>query len=226
MSDTLSMNTGPRDDSLQVAVGGEPAAHRATATEPARARQGDVVVRTLSDELLVYDLRRHKAHCLNQAAALVWQNCDGTRTVPQLRRIVEEHCDRSVDDDVVWYALDKLEEASLLARRPPRPAGEALTRRRMLRTLGVAVLVPAVTSILAPTAAQATTLVMSACKVATGQCNMHGMCHLACCTGGNPQRLCIHSLGVGDCSGDLCEPLGSASDCSTATDPNFTCQIV
>ncbi len=48
-----------------------------------RARQDELVVEELSDETLVYDLKRHKANCLNRTAALVWQDCDGQTSVAQ-----------------------------------------------------------------------------------------------------------------------------------------------
>ena len=34
----------------------------------------------VGDELVVYDLERHKASCLNETAAQVWQWCDGATT--------------------------------------------------------------------------------------------------------------------------------------------------
>ena len=46
-----------------------------------RARKEGLVVQDMPDELLVYDVDRHKAHCLNQTAALVWKRCDGKTSV-------------------------------------------------------------------------------------------------------------------------------------------------
>ena len=46
-----------------------------------RARRDGLVIRELNGELLVYDLERHRAHCLNPTAALVFKQCDG-RTSP------------------------------------------------------------------------------------------------------------------------------------------------
>ena len=37
-----------------------------------KARQEQLTVRELPDETVVYDLARHKAHCLNPTAALIW----------------------------------------------------------------------------------------------------------------------------------------------------------
>ncbi len=44
------------------------------------ARHKNLIVKELPDETLIYDLDSDKAHCLNQTAALVWKNCDGTRS--------------------------------------------------------------------------------------------------------------------------------------------------
>ncbi len=39
-----------------------------------RSRTEGLVVRQAGEELLVYDLERHRAHCLNRAAAIVWDS--------------------------------------------------------------------------------------------------------------------------------------------------------
>ena len=56
-----------------------------------KARQEQLIVKELPDELLIYDLQSDKAHCLNETAALVWKNCDGHKTVEQLRELMEEN---------------------------------------------------------------------------------------------------------------------------------------
>ena len=48
------------------------------------ARREDIVVQELPDETLVYDLKRHKALCLNRAAGLVWKHCDGRTSVAEM----------------------------------------------------------------------------------------------------------------------------------------------
>ena len=45
------------------------------------ARRERLLVEELPDEVLVYDLDREKAHCLNRTAALIWNHCDGRTTV-------------------------------------------------------------------------------------------------------------------------------------------------
>ena len=53
------------------------------------SRTDNLVIRELDDETLVYDMERDEAHCLNQTAALVWQQCDGKTTAAQAARILE-----------------------------------------------------------------------------------------------------------------------------------------
>ena len=53
-----------------------------------KARKHELIVKELSDETLVYDETTHKAHCLNQTAALVWKFCDGRTSIPQMTRLL------------------------------------------------------------------------------------------------------------------------------------------
>jgi hypothetical protein len=39
-----------------------------------------LVVQEMPDEVLGYDLDRHRSHCPNHPAALVWRHCDGRTT--------------------------------------------------------------------------------------------------------------------------------------------------
>ena len=123
-----------------------------------RAREGRLVVQELPDEVLVYDLNRHKAHCLNRTAALVWRHCDGHTTVAEMAALLEKEVKSPADEAVVWLALDRLERAHLLREPANLPGGEArYTRREVMRRMGIgaAVLVPIVTSIVSKAAAQA-----------------------------------------------------------------------
>lgn len=49
-----------------------------------KARQSQLIVKDLPDEVLVYDLDRDKAHCLNHTAGMVWKNCDGKSNVTEI----------------------------------------------------------------------------------------------------------------------------------------------
>ena len=118
-----------------------------------RRREKDLIVRPLSDETLVYDLARDKAHCLNGTAAAVWQHCDGRTSVPQLVEMLRCECQIAADDEVVWLALRQLQKARLLQERlQPAPDRQRTSRSELIRRLGVAAAVPAVMTIFAPTA--------------------------------------------------------------------------
>ena len=118
-------------------------------------------------EVLVYDLEHHRAHCLNPPAAVVFKHCDGTRSVADLAGVLRRELGAPADSECVWIALDRLAEAKLLQGRVSRPARAGrLSRRALIRRIGVAVLLPAVTSVVAPTPAEAAATCVSDC---TGQ---------------------------------------------------------
>lgn len=134
-----------------------------TAATYPRKRERHLVIDELPDELLVYDLDRHKAHCLNQTAALVWQHCDGNTTPSQIARRLTKKLRAPFREDFVWLALRQLEKLHLLEQSTLPSEFLGMSRRRMIRNLGLtaAVAVPLVTSIVAPTAAEASTCISS-----------------------------------------------------------------
>jgi hypothetical protein len=116
-------------------------------------REEDLLVRSLSDETLVYDLKRDQAHCLNATAAAVWHRCDGRTSVAQLAAMLRRECNIGADENVVWLALRRLQKARLLQTRVDPPSNlPRRSRRELIRVLGVAAAVPAVMTILAPEA--------------------------------------------------------------------------
>ncbi|HKP13920.1 MAG TPA: PqqD family protein, partial [Blastocatellia bacterium] len=111
------------------------------------AREADLVVQRFPDEVMVYDLRNHKAHCLNQTAAFVWRHCDGQRAVAELAALLTQEAGSPVGEEVVWYALDKLNKADLLQERIAVPVADNMSRRRMVKRVGALVVLPAVISL-------------------------------------------------------------------------------
>src|ERR1700686_3630914 len=121
-------------------------------------RKEGLLIQEIKDEVLVYDSERKKTHCLNQTAALTWKHCDGRATLEEVRGLLEEEMRTPVDSDLIRLALDQLDRHHLLANRIARSAGKkGLSRRVMIRRLGLAaaITLPLITSIIAPTAAQA-----------------------------------------------------------------------
>ena len=121
------------------------------------ARKEGLVIQELPDEVLVYDLDRDRAHCLNETAAFVWQHCDGRTSANEIARALGKKVNTAVDEKVVLFALDQLGRNHLMATPSVPPQLLAgLNRREMVRALGIAaaVAVPVVASIVAPTPAQ------------------------------------------------------------------------
>ena len=152
-------------------------------TKP-KARMDELVINQLPDELLVYDLKSHKAYCLNTTAAAVWNLCDGlqTRTELATKLSTQLKSEAAANEAIVSLALNELEKFDLLelpidkrAEKPPMK--QLITRRDAVRALGAAtVLLPAVTMIVAPTAAQTGSL-----KPNGANCTLGDECISGCC---------------------------------------------
>ena len=152
------------------------------ATMKPQARRDELIVDELPGELLIYDLRRHRAHCLNESAALVWRLSDGTRTVGEIAGLIAETVGAPEDPEVVLLALERLRTVHLLDSELPREPEHQVSRRSLMRRLtgvGRVLLIPAILSV--PTQAQA----------AIGSCVAEG----TCITGVNDCSPCFNGSG-------------------------------
>ena len=149
------------------------------------ARTSDLVTQQLPDELLIYDQNRHKVHCLNSTAALIWKHCDGQTSVSEMANKLQHETQVAVDEEIVWLGLKQLAGRGLLQKRVTLPARfTAVSRREAIQRIGVvsALAIPVIMSITAPEAhAQATCLPRdSACTANTqccsGNCRGNGLC--------------------------------------------------
>jgi hypothetical protein len=146
------------------------------------ARKKGLVVQELSGEVLVYDRERNKAHCLNSTAALVWEYCDGKSSVAQIARAIEGEINAPVDEDVIWLGVEQLSKTHLLQERASLPVDKSgLSRREVMKRIGLAaaVALPVVTSIIAPSAAQAAN-----CIVSGQMCTTSAQCCSQLCSAG------------------------------------------
>ncbi|MEK6299796.1 MAG: PqqD family protein [Acidobacteriota bacterium] len=153
-----------------------------------KARQEGLVVQQLEDEVLVYDNERFKAHCLNRTAALVWQHCNGKKTIQDIALALEKEAGSPVGEEVVWLALGQLGKSRLLTERVMPAAGKAgISRREVIRRVGIAtaVALPVVTSIVAPKAAQAAN-----CLPSGSTCTTAVQCCSNLCPGAPSSGVC------------------------------------
>jgi hypothetical protein len=168
-----------------------------------QARSAGLTIRELPEETLVYDLARHKAHCLNPTATLVWKLCDGSRDREQLNQDVAADLGIEDADVLVGLALEQLHKRHLLevqdgtlAAQAGQPAEVRHSRRDALRKLVAAMVgMPVVMSLSAPKA------MAQLSRLPAGSCFTDAQCTggRKCCGG-----LCIDvssdSVNCGACA--------------------------
>lgn len=120
------------------------------------ARKEGLVIQEMPEEILVYDLETNKAHCLNQTAAFVWEACDGINSATDIARLFGEFSGNTVSEDLVWLAIDQLNEKNLLEKEMTVNF-QGQTRREIIKKIGLATIIalPIVSSLVAPMAASA-----------------------------------------------------------------------
>lgn len=149
------------------------------------ARRHRLVVRRLDGETLVYDLDTHRAHCLNDLAARLWEASDGRKTVAVMQAA------EGRSEDEILHGLQLLADAGLIVAPPLSEP----TRRRALGRLGRAVALPAVVSILVPDAASAASRLPNGASCG----NDSSACLSGCCRRTGPQAGTCQNSGAGAC---------------------------
>ena len=116
-----------------------------------KARSSELVIQTVGNVTLVYDLRSNEAHCLNETAAFVWGKCNGDLSVDDITRLFAGQDDRSTAGHLTQIAISQLSERKLL-NEPAPELFQGIDRRQMLRRIGAAsvIAIPVIASIVAP----------------------------------------------------------------------------
>lgn len=117
---------------------------------PQRLTAANLVIEELPEELMIYDPNRKKAFCLNQTAALVWKQANGSRTVEEIADLMAKQTGSPVSGEMVRYSLDVLAKDGLLEQPLANQAAPlGVTRRALLQKFGIgAMALPAVTVLL------------------------------------------------------------------------------
>jgi len=152
-----------------------------------RARGEPLLTCDVAGELLIYDPDDCRAHCLNSTAAFIWRQCDGQTSVSEITRALNSARAIMLDDSVVWFALEGLEQANLIhTMQRGRAATAKLTRRGLIKKAGAMVALgwPLINSIVAPSAAEA-----ASCRPPGAACGPNGP-NGTCCSGTCVLGLC------------------------------------
>ncbi|MCZ6651504.1 MAG: PqqD family protein [Planctomycetota bacterium] len=87
----------------------------------ARPRKMDHLIQHgMDDEVLVYDPVVDRTHRLNVSAALIWELCDGTRSLEDIARVLTEQFEVEFDTALqdARTVLEQLKEEQLLTGIP------------------------------------------------------------------------------------------------------------
>ena len=139
------------------------------------ARRENLLIEEVAGELLIYDVTKNRAHCLNESAATIWRHCDGTRSVDELAQHLFPTLDTSDSRRIVSLGIERLHRRKLLENLPT-PAVD-LSKRDLLKKVAVlataaGIVAPLISSVMAPTSAYAMSCVPAggACTAIVGEC--------------------------------------------------------
>lgn len=153
-----------------------------------KTRDENIVVQEMDKEILIYDFKTNKAFCLNETSALVWQLCDGNNSVAEISRILSSKLKQPLTEDLIWLTLDRFKKDNLLEENEKFEIDfNGLSRRQVVSKIGLAsmVILPIISSIVAPTAAHGASL-----APLFAACTSPSNCASNFCTQG-PPRCCV-----------------------------------
>ena len=147
---------------------------------PKAIKREDWFFEEAGGEMLVYNLERHRVHCLNDTAVRIWKLCTGRRTVNQITAELPLALHPRSRELVVRNAIGQLARLGLIEAKEDAPN---ISRRELAKRIGIgaaaAVALPLVTTILAPTPAYA-----AGCP--SHSCTKNPDCPGSCGTCSNP----------------------------------------
>ena len=193
------------------------AGHASLGVQSPLSRREDLIVEEVDDEVLVYDQRTDRAHCLSGPAARVWQACDGRTGRDELGAMLE------LDPDTVARAIDELESCDLLDAGPAVGVTRRQATAKFAKVGAAAASAPLIYSIMAPTpalaASQAFCLSIGCVNSTNGQsqggCGACHNCGCACCGPSNPTSGGVSKLCTADCSPTFCTSALLQQHCGT-----------
>ncbi len=158
------------------------------------ARKEGLEVQVVADEILIYDRERHRAHCLNPVAALVFRRCDGKTTMGEAVKALRQELSLRADERFVELVLARLEKAHLLGTSvSPKLSYSRRELVKKLNKLGLAasMALPLITSIVSPVPAQAQSCVPANACASVPNCTPCGNCATRVCCQIFIFRLCV-----------------------------------
>jgi len=153
-------------------------------TDFPKARNRDLLIEDVGDELLIFDIGSNRAHCLNGSAAAIWQHCDGTRSIATLAEHLFPGLEPTDGQRLIGVGVARLRRRRLV-ENSTTDASVDLSKRHMVKKMAILAAAagfaaPIVSSVLAPTPAHAFTCLGRGMPcMANGQC-CSGLCSGTC----------------------------------------------
>ena len=151
-----------------------------------KARREGFEIQEVGGEVLVYDLERHRAFGLNQVASLIWKHCDDETSYAEMVSVLEKEMQIRVDQEVVRMVVARLKDEKLVQSGSKLKKYSRRDLMNKAKKLGLAatVMLPLVTSIVAPTPAYAQSCVAAKDCATSPNCTpCGGSCLRECCAG-------------------------------------------
>lgn len=183
-----------------------------------KARNENIVVQELENEVLIYDFQTDKAFCLNETLSTIFGHCDGKTSFDELKRRYR------YTDDLIYLALDELQSRNLVeSEKITHFAG--MSRREVIRKVGLGTMfaLPVITGLVAPNAANAASCGVCNLPNATSTC-VGGNCQITSCNPGFAD--CNNTAGDG-CETNLNTSVNNCNGCGfVCSFPNATASCV
>ena len=171
-----------------------------------QARNENIVMQEIDQEVLIYDLVTHHAVMLNETLKIIFNACDGKTTIDELK------VRHNFTDDVIFLAIDELKKAKMLKNSEQVPLNfkGMMSRREVIKRIGVnsMLALPIIVGITAPVAAQSLSSCLGPRRTLNGQLVTSG--GDVFCTTGSCTSAALTPSSDGCCSGFAV----------SATDPN------
>ena len=115
-----------------------------------KIRESDLMITKVGDEIVVYDSRTNEASCLNPLTSAVWEACDGNNDLSRILEQVKRAGFSKSNIELIWKAIDHLDQAELLEEQPNSGERDTTKRRELFRrlSLGAVGAIPLVSTVL------------------------------------------------------------------------------
>ncbi len=123
-----------------------------------KARQENLVIQELENEILIYDIKSNKCFCLNESLKLIWHLCDGKNSANEISNLMSQNFRTIVSENFILLGLRELYREDLLEKEGDLEFSFLKSsRRELIKNIGFASIItlPIISSVVVPSVAMA-----------------------------------------------------------------------